>query len=529
MDWTLKWGRWLFGALVAGLLILVASPAFAHTGFESSSPAEGDVVDQPVFEISLTFSGEASPVGDGFVILDPAGVVRVPDSVTTNDNRTWTLRFDEPLTGGEVGVRWNVAATDAHPIGGSFSFTVSALAPTTTTEPPPTTQMPSTTSVPATSTAPIDSETSPEVVAETPVDQASAVSEVVDLDEFLLTESDTEWSMSLMNSAGRVLSLLGVVGAVGGMVFATWVLRGDRTDIHAVLSLVRIAGVIVAVGSVVEAAATTATLGGGWSAMRSGSALGDALWSSFGVAVGLRLLGGAAVAAGITLAIKSAASVEKRVSVNQLTPVGVAPATAVISSNPEGAAHAAPVRHQARAPRPNPVAIAGVVLLVGSFLFDGHTVSEGPRWLHALINPVHVAAGATWAGGVVMLAVVLGRRSRRGVPTQAQQLAVRFSVVATVALVAVAAAGAVLSFIILDSVSEAWSTPWGRLLIVKVALVAVAAAGGGYNHRVLVPALDRAPHDPELSRSFRTVVTLEAVVLVAIAAVTALLVGASSA
>jgi len=64
MESTLRCGRWLFGAVVAGLLILIASPALAHTGFESSSPASGDVVEQPVSEISLTFSGEASPVGD---------------------------------------------------------------------------------------------------------------------------------------------------------------------------------------------------------------------------------------------------------------------------------------------------------------------------------------------------------------------------------------------------------------------------------------------------------------------------------
>mgnify|MGYP002064887891 CR=1 FL=1 len=36
------------------------------------------------------------------------------------------LAFDTPLTGGTVGVRWKVRAGDAHPIEGSFSFTVTA-------------------------------------------------------------------------------------------------------------------------------------------------------------------------------------------------------------------------------------------------------------------------------------------------------------------------------------------------------------------------------------------------------------------
>ena len=111
----------------------------------------------------------------------------------------------------------------------------------------------------------------------------------------------------------------------------------------------------------------------------------------------------------------------------------------------------------------------------------------------------------------------------------ALQLAMRFSVIATIALVAAGVAGVALSAIILDSISEIWSTPWGRLLVLKVALVSAAAAGGAYNHRIVVPTLDRNPaHQPTIDR-LRTVVTLEAVALIAVAVVTAFLIAASSA
>ncbi|MFW2382160.1 MAG: CopD family protein [Acidimicrobiales bacterium] len=514
---SVRLGRWVCGAVVAGVLLLIASPALAHTGFESSSPADGDVVDQPVSQITLTFTGEANPVGDGFEVLDADGIIRVPDSVTTADNLTWTLRFDDPLVGGMVGVRWNVVAPDAHPIEGSFSFTVSAPAPTTTTEVPTTTETPTTsTSTTATSTS---------TTAESAVVEATAA-ETVDLEEFLLVESDTPRSASLVNRIGRVLSLLGVVGAIGGVVFAAVVLRGDRADLQAVLSLIRVFGALAALGALTEAAATTAALGGGWSALSSGTALGDALWSSFGLAVGLRIIGGAAIAGGTTFQTISTAKVDQTES--RLAAVG---ANQRLSSVARGTVQVEPTAHDPNlvwAIRSNAAAIVGVLLLLVSFLFDGHTVSEGPRWLHALINSVHVAAAATWAGGVGMLAVVLMRRSRRGVPINARPLALRFSVVATVALVAVAAAGTVLAVIILDAVSDVWSTPWGRLLIAKVVLVAAAAVGGGYNHRVLVPELDRAPDNPQLNRRFSTVVTFEAVVLAAVIVVTALLIGAST-
>ena len=98
--------RCLTALLVAFVVLLsAASPASAHTGFESSSPGDGQTIDQPVAEISLTFSGEATPAGEGFVVLDPSGVIREPDEVISADNLTWTLRFDEPLAGGVVGVR----------------------------------------------------------------------------------------------------------------------------------------------------------------------------------------------------------------------------------------------------------------------------------------------------------------------------------------------------------------------------------------------------------------------------------------
>ncbi len=104
----------------------------------------------------------------------------------------------------------------------------------------------------------------------------------------------------------------------------------------------------------------------------------------------------------------------------------------------------------------------------------------------------------------------------------------RFSVVATVALVAAGLAGVVLTAVIVDSPSQLWSTPWGQLLLVKVALVGIAAAGGAYNHKVIVPELDRSPDDVAAAHRFRNVVTLEAVALLAVTITTALLIGASA-
>ena len=524
-----------FVILAASLVLMVATPAAAHTGFESSSPADGASIAEPVDEISLTFSGEATPAGDGFVVLDPEGVVRIPDDTTSTDNLTWTLRFDEPLASGMVGVRWRVAAPDAHPIEGSFSFTVDAAATA-----PPVTASPSADQTPTPATAaPADpqadeanaitgSPSETETAESLPAEPEPAAP--VDLAEFLDTEDAAAAGVARVGDVGRVVSLLGVVFAFGGVAFAALTLRGDRSDIRAVLFWVRRAALFTIIGVVVEAAAQVATLASGWSGLWSPSALADGLVSSFGVAVTFRLAGGALVAAGAKLHIHSAENAaDPVVAVKQLTAVGAGPVAATpesdISSRVDSLLHAGDdAWHISKSPG----AFVGAVLLAVSFLFDGHTVSEGPRWLHAVANVVHVTTAATWAGGVVMLALVIARRHRRNADLRALQLAVRFSVVATIALVSAAAAGTALTVVILDSVSELWSTPWGRLLIAKVLVVGVAAVGGGYNHRIVIPTLERSPDDDAVAHQFRTIVTLEAVAMVAVTLITGLLIAASS-
>src|SRR6056297_749041 len=122
-------------AVLAAILVslaglVVAAPVSAHTAFEFSTPPDGEAVDTPVGQIVISFTAAATPSGDEFVVLDPNGAIRTPSSVEVSEDRIFTLGFDPPLAGGDVGVRWSVRAGDAHPITGSFSFTVTAPLPT---------------------------------------------------------------------------------------------------------------------------------------------------------------------------------------------------------------------------------------------------------------------------------------------------------------------------------------------------------------------------------------------------------------
>ncbi|MBT8241410.1 MAG: copper resistance protein CopC/CopD [Acidimicrobiales bacterium] len=491
---------------VAAAVIGYASPASAHTGFESSTPADGATVVDPLTEINLVFSGEAEPTGSAFEILDAAGQLRTPTSATTVDGLTWSLSFDPPLAGGTFGFRWMVKAPDAHPIDGSFSFTVTA---------------------PATSDAATRTPTLP-------------AQETVDLETFLASGDSPTATAEWIAAAARTIGLAGAMVGIGALVFAAAVLRGARADIRFVLYWVRRGGALLLIGAVVELVAQVAVAGGGTaSALWSYTALTDVVLSSLGIAIGLRAVGGFALATGARLSTTRATeAADPIVAIKELAGVGAGPTTTTgspfdfFAPEPEVVEVGEPYLFTGdRAwsiDTDSARAFLGAAVVLASFIFDGHTVSKGNRMVTGFVDIVHVAGAAVWAGGVIMLAAVLWRRHRRNHELRTLQLAVRFSVVASAALAAVGVAGLILAVIVLDSPAELWQTPWGRLLIAKTVLVAVAVAGGGYNHVVLIPQLNAAPTDPDLSTEFRAAVTIEAAVLGAVVIVTAFLVAAAS-
>jgi len=505
-------------------LVLAAAPASAHTGFESSDPADGTTVDAPVDTITLVFTGAVEPTGTGFEILDPTGQIRTPIDATTDDGSTWVLRFDPPLSGGVVGVRWMVKAPDAHPIDGSFRFTTPAAAPAPTPE-----QDALAAEEPAGGLSPTPA----------PAVESQAVA-ATGLNEFLDTGGDSAATPRRIGAGARMVTLIGTLVGVGALIFAAAVLRGDHRDVRHVLHWVRRAGIVVVIGAAAELVAQVAVEGGGdWSALWAPSIVTDVVASSFGIAVALRVLGGAALASGARLHITHASEVsDPVVAIKELVGVGAGPRSGGLADDSDAPRHGRPVgagepyvHHDDHAWQPtvdSAGAVFGAIAVVAAHLFDGHTVTKGDRLWTAIADIVHVTGGAIWAGGVLMLTAVLWRRHRHGRELRALQLAVRFSVVATIALVAVGLTGLALAVIVLDSPSELWATEWGRTLIAKTLFVAAAAAAGGYNHHSLIPQLQVTPDDPVLAHRFRTIVTGEALALIAALAATALLMGAAS-
>jgi copper transport protein len=147
----------------------------------------------------------------------------------------------------------------------------------------------------------------------------------------------------------------------------------------------------------------------------------------------------------------------------------------------------------------------------------GHALDRAQlRPLNAAVDVLHLGAAAVWVGGLVALALA----------AQAGQLAPfarRFSTLAVVSVLVLAATGVGRALGELSAVSQLWSTGYGRAIVIKTGLLAGLVALGWFNRYRLLPHLARSADGGTLGRlraSAGTEVALAAGVVVAVAFLT---------
>lgn len=495
-------------ALVIGALMAVGigQSASAHTDFDSSSPTDGAVIDGPLAEVVINFTNPARPAGDGFQLLDPTGSVVSPSSIDETDGTSFVLTFDPPLEAGTYGVRWSVQAGDAHPIEGSFRFDVTGASPTTVPGA-------ATPAAPATTTTVVPPPTA-DGMDMTGAEHAAMTDDP--LDAFL--EIDTADNSSIaVGRAGRTVSMLGMIFGVGVLAALVWTLRGQRDELVTQLNWVRLAGLVVFTGGLIEFAALTE--------IDQAASLGSLLTTKPGLATALKMIGGLAIVVGFHQRagriIAPTRSLSAAIATEFPSQLDIAPSAEPSRGNRADEHRWTPTATAA-------VGLAGYALVLVSFWFDGHTVSKGPWAVHSLVNFVHLCAAAVWGGGVFAMTTTAWMRRRRSESVGLAAMVVRFSSIATVSLAAVIVAGLVMTWMVLDTPGDLFDTSWGRILIAKTAVVAVAAGLGGYNHFRLRPALEQRPDDPNLARELRVSLSLESIVFVAVVVLTAILVASAT-
>jgi len=122
----------------------------------------------------------------------------------------------------------------------------------------------------------------------------------------------------------------------------------------------------------------------------------------------------------------------------------------------------------------------------------GHAAARPEPLAAIVVDGVHRLAAGTWVGGLLPLALLLRRAASEG-GADARPLAVlaarRFSRVALLSVLALAASGALASVTQVGSIAGLVGTSYGRLLLAKLALLAPILALAALNRRRLLPAL----------------------------------------
>jgi putative copper resistance protein D len=150
----------------------------------------------------------------------------------------------------------------------------------------------------------------------------------------------------------------------------------------------------------------------------------------------------------------------------------------------------------ARWDRPGPwrPATAFAALAAASFAWMGHAgAAEGATGaLHLLADVLHSLAGALWVGALAAFLLLTARADETA--AESLHLALRrFSMIGTALVAALAATGLVNGFFLVGfDVQALWTTPYGRLLGLKVALFAAMVGLAALNRFQLTPALGRA-------------------------------------
>lgn len=430
--------RVLLGSILGLLLMLGgAAPALAHAQLESSSPADGTVLEHAPASATLTFDEHVRPIDGETRLTRPDGTSTTLEAHSRDDDVLAALPSDLP--DGSYVLTYRVVSADGHPVTGTLDFSVGA--PSTIPAAPP---------AGSDSGTGTDAATGTDTAAhEEPGAGASTLVPVLTVAEYL----------SLLVMAGALLcSVLVARGAAARAVMAS----GQATRALRVLALVAAAAAVLLVP-------VTAAEAAGWTRMGAGLSAPP-------------VVGAGAVVLGAALVIGAGG---------------------------------------ARRPA---LSVPGALLALVAPVLVGHSASIAPRPLMLVADVAHLLAGAVWSGGLLAGIAMLTVLHRHSAAAEGVAVVRRFSLVALVSVLVLAASGTTMAVLILDTPSALVTSAWGRTLLVKLVVVAVAVGLAAWNRTRLLPAIASA--DAPWERLLR-IMRREAALLLGVLAVTGLLVNLS--
>ena len=119
---------WRFAAVpvVAAVLVGVsASPAFAHATLEQTSPAAGQVLDQPPKKLTLGFNESVEVALGAIRVYNSKGDRLEIGEASHPGGQQSQVQVDVPkMEDDSYVVTWRVISADSHPVQGAYTFSV---------------------------------------------------------------------------------------------------------------------------------------------------------------------------------------------------------------------------------------------------------------------------------------------------------------------------------------------------------------------------------------------------------------------
>ena len=462
-------GRWVWRLMVGlavglGALAGLAAPASAHATLESTEPANGTVLAHSPGKVVLHFDQQVSVSPTSIEVFN-ASAKRVDSGDTKHvpgDSHSVETAIPVSLPAGGYVVTWRVVSADSHPVNGAFTFSLGT---------------------------------------------AGAGGSIGSEASRLLAQSSGSRTVGVTYGVVRFLAFVAVAMLLGGLVFATviWPEAAQHPRTRRILW----SGLVALAVATVAAFLLQGVYGAGLGLTEVlKSTVLKAVWDTrFGKVYAARL---------VLLAVAAAL----------IPPLGGHRTSSA-----------------ARARFLIAWAVLGVAILATWGLAD-HASTGSLVVLAVPFDVVHLGAASIWLGGLVMTLVVVlpaGRATPASDPSPIRVAMPRFSQWALVAVVAIVATGL---FAAWRQVGVSWgaltTTPYGKLVLYKtgglVLLVVLASVsrttvhGGltlrGTSTRSARAGSSRSGSSLRATTRLRNAVSAEIVVVIAVLALSAVLVSA---
>jgi putative copper export protein len=136
------------------------------------------------------------------------------------------------------------------------------------------------------------------------------------------------------------------------------------------------------------------------------------------------------------------------------------------------------------------LALAGAIGVAFTTAVTGHAGDWGDRSLTALVDWIHVVATSSWVGGLISLSIAGGSGMMAAwPPTLFETIARRFSRMAGWSLLGVVVSGGYNVWTQVRMPAAMWSTPYGRVLSLKLLLVLILIGLGALARYTIVARL----------------------------------------